>query len=75
MAKSYLRSVNRDAQAIGMGLPKVLAEIKRLEGLKKKDRSVKKRLERLYTAKQQIQNSTPEQRIDLVKQLKEINSG
>lgn len=75
MAKSYLRSVNRDAQAISLGLPRVLAEIKRLENLKKKDRSVKKRLERLYQAKNQIENSTPEQRIDLVKQLKEINSG
>ena len=67
MAKSYLRSVNRDAQAISLGLPRVLAEIKRLENLKKKDRSVKKRLERLYQAKNQIENSTPEQRIDLVK--------
>ena len=75
MAKSYLRSVNRDAQAISLGLPRVLAVIKRLENLKKKDRSVKKRLERLYQAKNQIENSTPEQRIDLVKQLKEINSG
>lgn len=75
MANSYMRSVNRDAQAMSLGLPRVLAEIKRLEGLKKKDRSVKKRLERLYTARNHLQNSTKEERIDLVKQLREINSG
>lgn len=75
MAASYMRSVNRDAQAMSLGLPRVLAEIKRLEGLKKKDRSVKKRLERLYTARNHLQNSTQEERIDLVKQLREINSG
>ena len=75
MATPLLRSVNRDAQAISLGLPRVLTEIKRLEGLKKKDRSVKKRLERLYTARNHLQNSTQEERIDLVKQLKEINNG
>ena len=75
MATPLLRSVNRDAQAISSGLPRVLTEIKRLEGLKKKDRSVKKRLERLYTARNHLQNSTQEERIDLVKQLKEINNG
>jgi hypothetical protein len=75
MAASYMRSVNRDAQAMSLGLPRVLAEIKRLESLKKKDRSVKKRLERLYTARNHLQNSTQEERIDLVKQLREINSG
>lgn len=75
MATPLLRSVNRDAQAISLGLPRVLTEIKHLEGLKKKDRSVKKRLERLYTARNHLQNSTQEERIDLVKQLKEINNG
>jgi len=75
MAASYMRSVNRDAQAMSLGLPRVLTEIKRLESLKKKDKSVKKRLERLYTARNHLQNSTQEERINLVQQLKEINSG
>ena len=43
-----MRSVTRDTQAMRLGLPAVEAEIKKLEGQKKKDRSVKKRLERLY---------------------------
>jgi hypothetical protein len=69
------RSVNRDVQAISLGLPRVEAEITKLEKLKKKPKSVKKRLERLYQARLQLKNSTAEERVDLVQQLKAINNG
>ena len=69
------RSVNRDVQAMSLGLPRVEAEITKLEKLKKKPKSVKKRLERLYQARLQLKNSTAEERVDLVQQLKAINNG
>lgn len=69
------RSVNRDVQAMSLGLPRIEAEIAKLEKLKKKPKSVKKRLERLYQARLQLKSSTAEQRVDLVKQLKAINDG
>ncbi len=66
------RSVTRDAAAIAMGIDKVSNEISFLEKLSRKTKSVKKRLERLYTAKTQLIEH-PKESIDLVKQLKEIN--
>ena len=69
------RSVNRDVQAMSLGLPRIEAEIAKLEKLKKKPNSVKKRLERLYQARLQLKSSTAEQRVDLVQQLKAINNG
>ena len=69
------RSVNRDVQTMALGLPRIEAEIAKLEKLRKKPKSVKKRLERLYQARLQLKNSTVEQRVDLVQQLKAINDG
>ena len=69
------RSVNRDVQAMSLGLPRIEAEIAKLEKLKKKPKSVKKRLERVYQARLQLKSSTAEQRVDLVQQLKAINNG
>lgn len=66
------RSVTRDAAAIAMGIDKVSNEISFLEKFSRKTKSVKKRLERLYTAKTQLIEH-PKESIDLVKQLKEIN--
>lgn len=69
------RSVQRDAKAIALGLPRIEAEIKHLEGLKRKTvRSVKQRLERLYTARNHLVNS-PEESMSLVQQLKAIQNG
>ena len=72
-----MRSVTRDTQAMRLGLPAVEAEIKKLEGQKKKDRSVKKRLERLYAARNHLTNSPQESKKlvekSLVQQLQEIN--
>lgn len=69
------RSVNRDVQTMALGLPRIESEIRILEKRRKKDKGTRKRLERLYQARLQLQNSTPEQRVDLVKQLKAINDG
>lgn len=69
-----MRSVQRDAKAIALGLPRVEAEIKHLEGLKRRTvRSVKQRLQRLYTARQHLIES-PEDSQSLVEQLKAINN-
>lgn len=72
-----MRSVQRDAKAIALGLPRIEAEIKHLEGLKRRTvRSVKQRLERLYTARGHLIES-PEEAMEatsLVQQLKAINN-
>tara|TARA_B100000941_G_C28317202_1_gene454617 strand:- start:347 stop:562 length:216 start_codon:yes stop_codon:yes gene_type:complete len=67
------RSVVRDTLAISMGMDRVLEEIKFWESKSKKVKSVKDRLERLYTARQQLKDN-PKQSENLVQQLKEINN-
>ena len=66
------RSVARDAVAISKGLDFVKNEISFYETVSKKTKSVKKRLERLYTAQEHLINS-PKESKSLVDQLKEIN--
>jgi len=68
----YPRSVHRDAKAIGLGIDHVEREIRNLEKIPKKAKSVRKRLERLHEAKKHLIES-PKESIDLVTQLKEIN--
>jgi|TARA_B100001939_G_scaffold131602_1_gene114273 Cys-tRNA synthase (O-phospho-L-seryl-tRNA:Cys-tRNA synthase) len=67
------RSVIRDTLAMSMGMDRVLEEIKFWESKSKKVKSVKNRLERLYTARQQLKDN-PKQSNNLVQQLKEINN-
>ena len=67
------RSVVRDALAMSMGMDRVLEEIKFWESKTKKVKSVKDRLERLYTARQQLKDN-PKQSENLVQQLKDINN-
>ena len=67
------RSVVRDALAMSMGMDRVLEEIQFWESKTKKVKSVKDRLERLYTARQQLKDN-PKQSENLVQQLKEINN-
>jgi len=49
-----MRSVNRDVKAMSLGLDVVNQEITYWEKTKSSDRSVKKRLERLRTARQHL---------------------
>ena len=67
-----IRSVNRDAFAISMGMERVLNEIQFWESKPKKVRSVKKRLERLYQARTSL-TENPKESKSLVEQLREIN--
>ena len=69
-----MRSVQRDSKAIALGLPRVEAEIKHLEGVKRRVRSGKQRLERLYTARKHL-IEMPEESASLVDQLKAIQNG
>ena len=69
-----MRSVQRDSKAIALGLPRVEAEIKHLEGVKRRVRSVKQRLERLYIARKHL-IEMPEESASLVDQLKAIQNG
>jgi len=66
------RSVVRDTLAMSMGVDRVLNEINFWESKSKKVKSVKKRLERLYTARLQL-TENPKESKSLVDQLKEIN--
>ena len=68
-----IRSVNRDALAISMGMERVLSEIKFWESKPKKVKSVKKRLERLYQARTSL-TENPKAAKSLVDQLREINN-
>jgi len=68
-----MRSVTRDTKAIALGLPRVEAEIVYWEKIRKKVRSVKQRLERLYAARKHLIES-PEDSQSLVKQLKDIQN-
>ena len=67
-----IRSVNRDALAISMGMERVLNEIQYWESKSKKVKSVKKRLERLYQARTSL-TENPKAAKSLVEQLREIN--
>ena len=67
-----IRSVNRDALAISMGMERVLSEIQFWESKPKKVKSVKKRLERLYQARTSL-TEKPKESKSLVEQLREIN--
>ena len=67
-----IRSVNRDALAISMGMERVLNEIEFWESKPKKVKSVKKRLERLYQARTSL-TENPKESKSLVEQLREIN--
>ena len=69
-----IRSVDRDTRAMALGLPRIEAEIKHLEGLKRRTvRSVKQRLKRLYAVREHLIKS-PEESQSLVEQLKAINN-
>ena len=68
-----MRSVQRDSKAIALGLPRVESEIRHLEGVKRRVRSVKQRLERLYVARRHLIES-PEESASLVDQLKAIQN-
>ena len=68
-----IRSVNRDALAISMGMERVLNEIQFWESKSKKVKSVKKRLERLYQARTSL-TENPKAAKSLVDQLREINN-
>ena len=68
-----IRSVNRDAFAISMGMERVLNEIQFWESKPKKVKSVKKRLERLYQARTSL-TENPKAAKSLVDQLREINN-
>ena len=68
-----MRSVQRDSKAIALGLPRVESEIRHLEGVKRRVRSVKQRLERLYVARRHLTES-PEESASLVDQLKAIQN-
>ena len=63
-----VRSVNRDIQAMSLGLDVVNAEIKALEQLGSTQKSVKKRLERLYAARTHLQEN-PEHSQKLIDRL------
>ena len=67
------RSVYRDTLAMSMGMDRVLQEIKFWESKPKKMKSVKKRLERLYQARQSLKDN-PKEAKSLVEQLREINN-
>ena len=64
----YQRSVERDVKAMSLGLDVVNQEIKFWETKAKKDRSIKKRLERLYEARKHLIEN-PEKSQELIKRL------
>jgi len=63
-----VRSVNRDVQAMSLGLDVVNAEIKTLEQLGSTQKSVKKRLARLYAARTHLTDN-PEDSQKLIDRL------
>ena len=68
-----IRSVTRDTKAISLGLSRVEAEITHWEKTRKKVRSVKQRLERLYAARKHLIES-PEDSKSLVDELRSIQN-
>jgi len=67
------RSVERDVKAMSLGLDVVNQEINFWEAKRKKVRSVKQRLERLYEAKKHLIES-PKESDDLLNELKKIQN-
>lgn len=49
-----MRSVTRDVQAMTLGIDVINQEIKYWEDKSKKDKSIKKRVERLYAARKHL---------------------
>tara|TARA_Y100001973_G_C5022202_1_gene243711 strand:+ start:309 stop:515 length:207 start_codon:yes stop_codon:yes gene_type:complete len=63
------RSVTRDIKTMSLGLGAINKEIEFLETKVSKDKSSRKRLERLYTAKMQLE-SNPEKSKELMEKFK-----
>ena len=63
-----MRSIERDVKAMSMGLDVVNQEIDFWEQRRKKDKSVKHRLERLYEAKKHLIEN-PEKANELIQRL------
>ena len=63
------RSVTRDIKTMSLGLGMINSEIKFLESKTSKDKSSRKRLERLYAAKQHLE-SNPEKSKELMRKFK-----
>tara|TARA_B100001250_G_C19131319_1_gene499694 strand:+ start:28 stop:234 length:207 start_codon:yes stop_codon:yes gene_type:complete len=63
------RSVTRDIKTMSLGLGVINSEIRFLESKTSKDRGTKKRLERLYTAKEQLEKN-PKQSKELMEKFK-----
>ncbi len=63
-----MRSIERDVKAMSLGLDVVNQEIDFWEARIKKDRSVKKRLERLYEARKHLIDN-PEKANELIQRL------
>ena len=64
-----MRSVERDLRTMSLGLGAIDKEIEYWQKKNSTDKSTKKRLERLYAAKQQLIEN-PEQSKDLMEKLK-----
>ena len=64
-----MRSVKRDLHVMSLGLGAIQREINILEDRKSKDKSTKKRLERLYVAKQQLIEN-PKESKELMEKIK-----
>ena len=63
------RSVTRDIKTMSLGLGAINKEIQFLESKTSKDKSSRKRLERLYAAKMQLE-SNPEKSKQLMEKIK-----
>jgi hypothetical protein len=63
-----MRSIDRDVKAMSQGLDAVNQEIDFWEQRKKKDKSMKHRLERLYEAKKHLMEN-PDKANELVQRL------
>ena len=68
-----MRSVARDTRAISLGLTRIQEEIAFWENKRKKVRSVKQRLERLYEAQRHLIEN-PKASDDLVNELRKIQN-
>lgn len=68
-----MRSVNRDAKAISLGIKRVTEEINFWESKSKSNKSVRKRLERLREAQGHL-ISSPEESARLIDQIRNIQN-
>lgn len=68
-----MRSVNRDAKAISLGIKRVTEEINFWESKAKSNKSVRKRLERLREAQGHL-ISSPEESARLIDQIRNIQN-